>query len=70
MTTRIRVIRGLADHPCRLCGEVVPELVESRSVRRLRDRLNVRWDANVRLTEVCRGCGARIRLEETEASLH
>jgi hypothetical protein len=62
--TRIRLTRGTADHPCRLCGEAVPALVESRNVRRLRDRLNVRWDANVRLTEVCPGCGARIRLEE------
>ena len=63
MTHRTRVLVGFADHPCGLCGTGVPQLVESRNVRRLRDRLNAHWDPEVRLTEVCPVCGARLRLE-------
>jgi hypothetical protein len=70
MSARTRIVLGPADHACRLCGEGTPELVESRKVRRLRDRLNVAWDPEVRLTEVCPSCGARTRVEPpmTEAS--
>ncbi|MGY1624165.1 hypothetical protein ACI789_18360 [Geodermatophilus sp. SYSU D00965] len=69
MTRRTRIVLGLADHSCTLCGKGVPELVESRNVRRLRDRLNPAWDPAVRHTEVCRVCGARARIEAEEALL-
>jgi hypothetical protein len=68
MTQRTRVLIGVADHPCVLCGKGVPWLVESRNVRRLRDRVSVHWDPKVRLTEVCPACGARMRLEPGDSS--
>ena len=68
MTPRERLVLGVADHPCRLCGEGVPQLVESRNVRRLRDRLNPGWDARVRVSEVCPNCGSRVRLEQAADS--
>ena len=68
MTQRTRVLIGVADHPCLLCGEGVPQIVESRNVRRLRDRLHIHWDAKVRLTEVCPVCGSRLRLESADSS--
>ncbi|SNR45731.1 hypothetical protein SAMN06272737_10810 [Blastococcus mobilis] len=68
MTQRTRLALGLADHTCSLCGKGVPRLVESRNVRRLRDRLSLRWDPNVRLTEVCPVCGCRTRLDHAGSS--
>ena len=68
MTQRTRVPVGVADHPCLLCGKGVPWLVESRNVRRLRDRLSVHWDPKVRVTEECPVCGSRLRLEPDDSS--
>jgi hypothetical protein len=68
MTQRTRRVIGIADHPCVLCGKGVPQLIESRNVRRLRDRLSVHWDPKVRLTEVCPVCGSRLRLEPADSS--
>ncbi|SNR45643.1 hypothetical protein [Blastococcus mobilis] len=68
MTQRVRLVLGVADHPCSLCGKDVPQLVESRNVRRLRDRLSLHWDPHVRLTEVCRVCGGRTRVEHAGRS--
>lgn len=63
MISRTRVALGPTNHACQLCGQGTPELIESRKVRRLRDRLNAAWDPEVRLTEVCPACGARTRVE-------
>ena len=68
MTQRTRVVIGTADHRCLLCGKGVPQVIESRNVRRLRDRLSVHWDPHVRLTEVCPVCGSRLRLDPVESS--
>ena len=68
MTHRTRLFIGMADHLCVLCGKGVPQLVESRNVRRLRDRLSVHWDPKVRLTEVGPVCGSRMRLAPPDSS--
>jgi len=63
MTPRTRLVLGLADHPCQLCGKGAPQIVESRNVRRRRDRRNPRWDARVRVSEVCPHGRSQLRLE-------
>ncbi len=63
MTPRERRVLGAADHACSLCGNDTVVLVESRNVRRLRDRLSTRWDARVRVAEACSHCGARAVLD-------
>ncbi len=64
MTPRERHHLGPAGQPCSICGRPDVVLVESRNVRRLRDRFNSSWDPRVRVTAACNHCGARSVLDE------
>lgn len=68
MTPRERHLLGPAGRPCSLCGESEVVLVESRNVRRLRDRFSPSWDPRVRLTEACNHCGARAVVAEPQVA--
>lgn len=57
---RERHVLGPAGHPCLLCGHAEVFVIESRNVRRLRDRLSPSWDPRIRVTESCNKCGARL----------
>lgn len=47
-----------------MCGRSELVVIESRNVRRLRDRLSTAWDPRVRVTEFCNHCGARMVVAE------
>ncbi len=42
-----------------ICGQVGLDVIESRRVRRGRDRLRLGWDPAVRTYRLCRSCDAR-----------
>jgi hypothetical protein len=69
MSIRTRTVLGPVGRACGLCGADRVALVESRRVRRLADRFNASWDPQIRLTETCRACGARTRVDNVVASL-
>ncbi len=68
MTPRERHVLGPAGRPCSLCGGSDLVLVESRNVRRVRDRFNSMWEPRVRITETCPQCGARSVIEDRAAA--
>jgi len=55
---------GSNDHACDICGHRGMVLTRSGAQRRGADRLNPRFDSEIRSYENCPECGVRYRIED------
>jgi NAD-dependent dihydropyrimidine dehydrogenase PreA subunit len=62
VSERIREVLGEVDHPCHSCGYGCAVAVETRPVKRFRDRFRNDPDRRVRRFETCLDCGATVRV--------
>jgi hypothetical protein len=62
VSERIREVLGEVDHPCHSCGRGCAVAIETRPVRRFRDRFRAGPDRRVRNFETCLDCGATVRV--------
>jgi hypothetical protein len=60
---RQRTHLGVVEEPCAICGQIGLDVIESRRVRRGRDRLNPAWDPAVRTYRRCPACHVRHDVE-------
>jgi predicted molibdopterin-dependent oxidoreductase YjgC len=60
MSERIREVLGEVDHPCHSCG--IGCAIETRPVKRFRDRFRNDPDRRVRRFETCLDCGTTVRV--------
>ncbi|HEY0403127.1 MAG TPA: hypothetical protein VGD09_14000 [Blastococcus sp.] len=61
MSARIREVLGEVDHPCHACGGCAVA-VETRPVKRFRDRFRTDPSHRVRRFETCLDCGTTVRV--------
>jgi hypothetical protein len=67
VSARIREVLGEVDHPCHFCGDGCAVALETRPIKRFRDRFRSNPDHRVRRFETCLDCGTTVRVLPVKA---